>query len=94
MQKFAVITDQGQDAVAGAMRTWAQSVQQLSSLPGTPTADPLAAVDKFFDFAEQVLAAQRELAKAVLSVVLSVSRGELGELGEIGQFGQFGGTGR
>lgn len=76
MHKLAVITDQGQDAAAGAMRAWAQTVQQFSRLPGTPAADPLAMVDQFFDFAEQVLAAQRELAKAVLSVVLSVPRGE------------------
>ncbi len=57
---------QSQDAMAGAARNWAQSVQRLSSGFGTPAGDPTALVDVVFDLAEQVLATQRELTKAVL----------------------------
>lgn len=62
---------QSQDAMAGAARTWAQSVQRLSSGFGTPAADPAALVDVVFDLAEQVLATQRELTKAVLRAFTS-----------------------
>lgn len=62
--------DQRQDALAGAARTWAQSVQRLSRLFSTPAADPTVMVDVVFDLAEQVLATQRALTKAVLRVVI------------------------
>lgn len=60
----------GQDAAQGAVRTWAESVQALSRVPGTADA-PLALVDQLFDLAEQVLATQREMTKAVLQLALS-----------------------
>ena len=62
-------TSQSQDALAGAARTWAESVQRLSSAFGTPVVEPTALVDIAFDLAEQVLATQRELTKAVLRAV-------------------------
>jgi hypothetical protein len=67
--QFTTFAGQGQDALAGAARTWAESVQRLSSALGTPAADPTALVDIAFDLAEQVLATQRELTKAVLRAV-------------------------
>ena len=66
------LVTQGQDAAQGAVRAWAESVQALSRVPGT-AAGPLAVVDQVFDLAEQVLAAQRELTKAVLQVALSMT---------------------
>jgi len=62
--------DQSQDAVTGATRAWAQWVQHLSSGFGTPAAAPTAMVDVVFDLAEQVLATQRALIKAVLRAVV------------------------
>ena len=61
---------QSQDALGGAARAWAQSVQRLPSPFGAPAADPTAMVDIFFDLAEQVLATQREITKAVLRAVV------------------------
>ena len=61
-----------QDAAQGAFRTWAESVQALSRVPGS-AADPLAVVDQVFDLAEQVLATQREMTKAWLQVALSLT---------------------
>ena len=63
-------SDQSQDALGGAARAWAQSVQRLSSPFGTSAADPTAMVDLVFDLAEQVLATQRALTKAVLRAML------------------------
>ena len=69
LDHVTTFTSQSQDAMAGAARTWAESVQRLSSALGTPVADPAALVDIAFDLAEQVLATQRELTKAVLRAV-------------------------
>jgi hypothetical protein len=66
---LSTFADQSQDALAGAARAWAESVQRLSSPFGTPAADPAAMVDLVFDLAEQVLATQRALTKAVLRAV-------------------------
>ena len=67
---LTTFADQSQDALGGAARAWAQSVQRMTSPFGPPAADPAAVVDVFFDLAEQVLATQRELTKAVLRAVV------------------------
>lgn len=103
--QLAVFAKQGQDALANALRTWAEAVQRLTTsglgssglrssglsssglgssglgssglgslglggpgldVSGLTLPDLTAAVDQAFDVAEQVLAAQRELTKAVL----------------------------
>lgn len=60
---------QVQDAVAGAVRTWTESVQRLSTVQDAPVPDLTTVVDVAFDLAEQVLATQREITKAVLRAV-------------------------
>lgn len=60
---------QSRDALDGAARTWAESAQHLSRVPATPVPDLTAVVDMVFDLAEQVLATQRELTKALLRAV-------------------------
>lgn len=66
---LSTFADQSQNALTGATRAWAQTVQRLSSPFGTPAPDPTAVVDVVFDLAEQVLATQRALTKAVLRAV-------------------------
>jgi len=69
-----------QEAVIEGMRSWAETVQQL--VPGTaqtawarpeelPT--PTEVIDSVFDFAAQLLNAQRELAHSVLGATASIS---------------------
>jgi hypothetical protein len=70
--RIGTFITQGQDAAQGTMRAWAESVQALSRAPGS-TVDPLALVDQVFDLAQQVLATQREMTKAVLRVALSLT---------------------
>ena len=69
----------GQDAVVDALRTWAEAVHSLTpSLPvsAVPFADklpkPRDLVEDAFDFAAQLLAAQRKFAEDVLQVTTSV----------------------
>lgn len=69
---FETLMTQSQDAAQGAARAWADSVQLLSRAPGS-AAGPLAFVDQVFDLAEQVLATQREMTKAVLRLALSLT---------------------
>ena len=68
-----------QEAVIDGMRTWAETIQQLvpgaaqGPLPRTeqlPT--PAEVVDSVFDFAAQLLDAQRELAHSVLGATTAV----------------------
>lgn len=68
--QLLTFADESQQALAGAARTWTQSAQRLSSAFSAPAAPPTALVDVVFDLAEQVLATQRALTKAVLRAVI------------------------
>jgi hypothetical protein len=68
-----------QEAVIEGMRTWAETVQQL--VPGTAQAalprtaqlpSATEVVDSVFDFAAQLLNAQRELAHSVLGATTAI----------------------
>ena len=67
--RFSKIAQQGQEAVNGAVRTWAEAVQRLSGQQGTTMPDVSAVVDNAFDLAERLLATQREFTKSVLQAV-------------------------
>jgi hypothetical protein len=75
--QFVDIAKRSQEAVTTAVRSWADSVQ---SFAGNLTAgqaqlpDPQSVVDTYFDFAEKVLANQRQLASQFVSA--SVKAGE------------------
>src|SRR5215471_16621927 len=69
-----------QEAVVDALRTWAEAVHSVTpSLPvsAVPFADklpqPKDLVEDAFDFAAQLLAAQRKFAEDVLQVTASVA---------------------
>jgi hypothetical protein len=67
-----------QEAVIDGMRTWAETLQRL--VPTAPTAvprgdqlpTPTEVVDSVFDFAAQLLDAQRQLAHSVLGATTAV----------------------
>jgi hypothetical protein len=78
-----------QEAVIDGMRTWAETIQQL--VPGTaqgamPRTDqlpsPAEVVDSVFDFAAQLLNAQRELAHSVLGATTAVGERAQEEAGK------------
>jgi hypothetical protein len=68
-----------QEAVIDGMRSWAETVQQL--VPGTAQSalprssqlpSPTEVVDSVFDFAAQLLNAQRELAHSILGATTEI----------------------
>jgi hypothetical protein len=68
--QFVDIAKQSQEAVTTAFRTWAETVQGLTSgfTGGQPKLpDVHAILDKYFDFAQQVLDNQRRLAQTLLT---------------------------
>ncbi|MBW0103288.1 hypothetical protein [Pseudonocardia sp. KRD291] len=68
--QFVDIAKRSQDAVTESLRTWTETVQGFAGQftgggrPQLP--DTTVAVDRVFDFAEQMLAQQRELTKTVV----------------------------
>jgi hypothetical protein len=74
--QFVDLANRSQEAVTTAVRTWTDSVQSLSSrltagqgqLP-----DLQGVVDQYFDFAEKVLANQREFAHQWASAAVRAS---------------------
>jgi len=70
--QFVDITKRSQDVLAESVRTWAETWQGLASQftsagngrPQLPDAG--VAVDRMFDFAEQMLSQQRDFAKTVV----------------------------
>jgi hypothetical protein len=75
-QTLKTIRD-GQQAVVEAVKAWAEAVERLvPSTPAVPFAEqlpsPQEVVHTSFDFAEQLLKAQREFAENVLSAAAPV----------------------
>jgi hypothetical protein len=78
-----------QEAVIDGMRAWTETIQQL--VPGTgqsalPRTDqlpsPAEVVDSVFDFAAQLLNAQRELAHSVLGATTAIGERAQEEAGK------------
>lgn len=77
--QFAKIAQQGQEAVTGAVRTWTDAVQRLANQPAGALPDVSAVVDNAFDFAERLLATQREFTKSVLQTFASTAGDAAGD---------------
>lgn len=74
--QIAAMTQQGQDVLSGALRTWAQGAERMTGLAGAAASpsgamDPVALVETAFDLAEQVLAVQRRVTVAVVRALTS-----------------------
>lgn len=68
--QFAEIAARTQESVTTAVRTWADTMQSVADgfTGGRPSLpDARVVVDRYFDFAQQVLDNQRQIAKTVLS---------------------------
>ena len=71
--QFVDIAKRSQEAVSTAVRTWADQVQSFAGNLNAGQAqlpNPQSVVDTYFDFAEKVLANQRQLAYQFVSVSL------------------------
>ena len=68
--QYTQVARQGQEAITKAMRTWSENLESMiggaaPAQSGLPS--PQQVVDNVFDFAEQLLASQREFAHRVLA---------------------------
>ena len=74
--QFTQVARQSQEAITTAMRTWTESFQSMIG-GGTPAQSglpsPQQVVDNVFDFAEQLLAGQREFAKRLLGAAMEAN---------------------
>jgi len=74
--QFVDIANRGQEAVTTAVRTWTDTVQSFASkltAGQSPVTDLQGVVDQYFDFAEKVLANQREFANQWASATVKAS---------------------
>lgn len=75
-EPFVDIAKRGQDLVTESVRSWTETVQgfgrQFAGGTHTQLPDAGVAVDRVFDFYEQVLGHQRELARTVVGATTSV----------------------
>ena len=64
-EEYTEIIKQSQQAMLSAVEAWAKNVQDaFGKLPAVPQpVDPEQVIDQVFDFAQKLLAAQREVAK-------------------------------
>jgi hypothetical protein len=66
--QYAELIKQGQEASLAALETWNRTFQQaFSQLPTPGFVRPDQVIDQVFDFAGQVLNAQRDFAKQVVA---------------------------
>jgi hypothetical protein len=82
-----------QAAVLDGLRSWTETIQQLVPQAGTWPAteqlpNPTELVDSVFDFAQQLLNAQREFAHGVLGATASVAERAREETSRAGQQAQ------
>lgn len=71
-----IMTDaahRGQEAFTGALQIWADSIQKFAPTSHTKLRGTVEVVDTMFDFAERMLASQREFTKILLAVTTSAA---------------------
>lgn len=67
-EQYTEIVKQSQDAVKTAVDTWTRTVQDaFGKLPTTAPVDANQVIDQVFDFAGNLLNAQRDFAKHLVS---------------------------
>jgi len=76
-EQYADSLRSGQEAVAKAIDAWTKSAQSAFGTQSSATAgsfDPNQVIDQVFDFAEQMLRAQREYAKTLNATAASATQ--------------------
>jgi hypothetical protein len=67
-EQYAELIKQSQDASIAAIETWNRTIQQaFGQLPTAAPINPEQVIDQVYDFAGQVLSAQRDFAKQVIA---------------------------
>jgi hypothetical protein len=74
---FTEFAAKAQEQVSAAVRTWADALQSATddlTAERPAVVDPKVVIEKYFDFAQQVLDKQRELANSVLATSSEATR--------------------
>ncbi len=74
--KYAEAMRASQEAVVEAFEAWTKSAQSaINTVPGisAPRVEPQQVIDQVFDFAEKLLAVQRDFAKSLASTAAAAS---------------------
>lgn len=79
-EHYTEMVQQGQEAASSAVDAWLRAMKDaVGHLPGAPTQlDADQIVDQVFDFAERMLAVQRELAKNLVKTATGLA-GSVGQ---------------
>ena len=73
-EQYSELIKQGQDASRVALETWTQTFQQAAGqLSGSGLIRPDQVIDQVFDFAGQVLNAQRDFAKQLVATSTAIA---------------------
>jgi DNA-binding MarR family transcriptional regulator len=75
-QQFVDLTERGQEALAKAIKTWADTAQEYTatlSQASTALPQPQDVLNDVFDFAERLIKAQRDFATTLLAVGAEVT---------------------
>ena len=73
-EQYSELIKQSQDASRAAIETWTQTFQQAAGqLSGSRLISPDQVIDQVFDFAGQVLNAQRDLAQQLVATSTAIA---------------------
>ncbi len=76
--QYRELVQQSQEAFQNAVDTWTKTVQDTMSSAGVPTTpsqvDPQQVVDQVFEFAERMLAMQRDFTRNLIQSSLAVQQ--------------------
>jgi hypothetical protein len=86
-EQFAESLRTGQEAVMQAVQSWTKSAESaFESSPEVPGQfDPNEVIDQVFNFAEQMLQAQREYAKTLAATAASIAEATRNETGTVAE---------
>ena len=86
-EQFADSLRTGQEAVMQAVQSWTKSAESAfgSSPDVTAQFDPNEVIDQVFNFAEQMLQAQREYAKTLAATAASIAEATRKETGTVAE---------
>ncbi len=91
-EQYTQLAQQSQEAFQNAVQTWTKTVQDtMAGAPATPAqVDPQQVVDQVFDFAERMLAMQRDFTRNLIQTSTSLTQDLARQAGQAGQAAQQG----
>jgi 3-oxoacyl-[acyl-carrier-protein] synthase III len=82
--QYREMVQQSQEAFQNAVETWTKTVQDTMSSAGVPASqvDPQQVVDQVFEFAEQMLAMQRDFTRNLIQSSVALQQSVARQVGQ------------